>query len=157
MALAGDRSLEKTEIRFSSVAVTNRGCIMVYQTSGSGAVLGATAGTVDKVASASGKVPLGLLLQDVVSTDQSRYHLNFHKEEVPSGAPVELLTRGWVHTNNYTGSPTQGATAYLTSNGNVTPTMSATGGLAATPKVGQFMGLPDANGYVCLYVNLPAV
>lgn len=157
MALGRDRQLEKTEITFSSVAVTTRGPVMVFQTSGSGASLGATAGTVDKVANPSGKTPAGILLQDVVSTDQSRYHLNFHKEEVPSGAPVELLTRGWVHTSNYTGTPTAGATAYLTTNGNVTPTMSATGGLVATPKVGQFQSIPDADGYVRLAINLPVV
>lgn len=157
MALKPDRKIVEEEINFSCVAVTDRGYVLCHSTAGSGAVLGDTAGTVDKFASASGKIPVGILVQDVVSVDQTRYHLNFHKEVVPSGGPVTLIKKGWAHTNAYTGSPTAGATAYLTANGTVTPTLSTTGGLAATPKVGQFRGSPDADGYVCLEVNLPVV
>jgi hypothetical protein len=157
MALRGERVIIETDITLSSAAVTSRGCVMAYSTSGSGVAIGDSAGTVDKFASASGKVPAGILLQDVVSTDQSRYHLNFHKEEVPSGAPVTLVRKGRLTTNEVTGTPAVGGTAYLTSNGQVTPTMSATGGLSATPKVGQFVSIKDADGYVTIDVNLPVV
>jgi hypothetical protein len=52
-------------------------------------------------------------------------------------------------------SPAAGGVAYLTSNGEVTPTVSSTGGLVATPKVGVFAGAKDENGYVTIDVNLP--
>jgi Arc/MetJ family transcription regulator len=41
----------------------------------------------------SGKVPVGLLLNDMVNIDLTRQHLNQHKDEVQKGGKVTLLKR----------------------------------------------------------------
>lgn len=157
MALKADRKTIEEDITLSCLAISERGYVLCYSTAGSGVAVGASAGYVDRFANPSGKIPVGVLMHDVVDLDLSRYHLNFHKEVMASGSPVAILRKGRVTTNAYTGSPTAGATAYLTTGGTLTPTMSTTGGTAATPKVGQFVGIPDADSYVTVDINLPVV
>lgn len=157
MALKGDRNTIETDITLTCDTVAERGVILVHKTSGSGVALGTSAGVCELQAAPSGKVVAGLLINDVVSLDETRYHRNFHKDERLTGERVTLLRKGWVITDKVTGTPTVGATAYLTANGVVTPTVSATGGTAATPKVGQFASIKDENGFVKLEVNLPVV
>lgn len=155
MALKGDRVVLETDISMTCASVAERGVVLCYATSGSGVNIGDKAGGADLYASASGKIPVGMLMNDVVSTDQTRYHLNFHKDEKVTGQRCTLLRKGRLTTDKVTGSPTAGATAYLTANGVVTPTLSATGGLAATPKVGIFRSIKDEAGFVEVEFNLP--
>ena len=157
MALKPDRVIEMTldagSVILSDVAA--KGVVLAWETGGSGSVLGDAHGEVQLAASASGLKVAGVLLQDFVNIDETRYTRNFQKEEAVIGDFADVLTRGWVWTDKYTGSPTVGAKAYLTANGVVTPTVSSTGGTAATPFVGVFGGSPDEDGYVKLHVNLP--
>lgn len=155
MALKADRSIIETDITQTCPSVAERGVTLVYSTGGSGVALGASAGASDLVANPSGYKVAGLLLNDVVSVDETRYHRNFHKDETKTGERCTLLRKGRVTTNKVTGTPTAGATAYLTTNGVLTPTLSATGGLAATPKVGVFAGAKDESDYVTVDINLP--
>jgi hypothetical protein len=157
MALKGDRYEFETDISRTCESATERGVVLCGLTAGSGAALGATAGKADLMADPSGKVPAGMLMNDVVSVDETRYHRNFQKDEHKVGERCRLLRKGWVVTNKISGTPTDGATAYLTTNGQVTPTLSATGGLVATPKVGQFRGIKDEDGYAKVDINLPVV
>jgi hypothetical protein len=157
MALKPDRKTIEEDISLSCLAISDRGYVLCYSTAGSGVGIGSSAGYVDRFANPSGKTPAGVLMHDVVSLDLTRYHLNFHKEVMASGSPVAILKKGRVTTNAYTGTPTPGATAYLTSNGTLTPTVSTTGGTAQTPKVGQFVTGPDADSYVTVDINLPVV
>jgi hypothetical protein len=55
------------------------------------------------------------------------------------------------------GSPSAGDPAYLTAAGEVTKTVSATGGVVATPPVGRFMSTKDEDGYAKVEINLPSV
>lgn len=156
MALKGERIERVVETQLSCEAITNRGVTLCYgDFPGSGAVLGATAGTAELYTNPSGKKPVGILLVDVVNTDQTRYHLNFYKNEVPSGVPVPILKQGRLTLTNFSGTPAAGDTAYLTTNGDLTPTLSTTGGLVATPRVGQFVGSKDADNYVTVDIQLP--
>lgn len=157
MALKSDRVVIETDISLSCPTAATRGVTLVHRTSysGSGVALGDSAGQCDLVADPSGYKVAGLLMNDVVSVDTTRYHINYHKDEVLTGQRVTLLKKGRVTTNNVTGTPTAGATAYLTANGVLTPTRSATGGLVATPPVGVFAGVKDENSYVTVDVNLP--
>lgn len=159
MALKGDRSIYKDTIEFSCLAITNRGVVLCHSGVGSGTALGATAGTVDLMANPSGKAPAGVLLQDMVLIDQSRYSLNFQKEQVPSGAPVWMAKYATLTTDQLVAgqTPTAGGTAYLSTFGQVTATVSSTGGIVATPKVGQFLGSVDANGFVKVDFIIPVV
>lgn len=155
MALKGERVVIETDITLTCPTVAERGVVLVHKTGGSGVALGASAGECDLVASASGQKVAGLLMNDVVDVDTTRYHLNFHKDERLVDQRVTLLRKGRVTTDEISGTPAKGDTAYLTANGQVTPTLSATGGLAATPKVGVFAGAKDEHGYATVDLNLP--
>lgn len=155
MALKADRVIIETDITMTCPSAAERGVVLCHSTSGSGIAIGDSAGAANLLASPSGSKPAGLLLNDVVSLDETRYHRNRHKDEMLTGERVTLLRKGRVTTNKVTGTPTVGATAYLTANGVLTPTKSTTGGLVATPAVGEFKSILDADGYVAVEINLP--
>lgn len=152
MALRGDRLEESVDVTKVFHGVSERGVVLCHGTAGSGSVLGDTAGHVILAANPSGLKPAGLLMNDSVSINTGKYHINFHKDELPSGSPCTLLKKGWVVTDKYLGSPTAGSTAYLTSSGMVMPTNA---GLANNPIVGEFDAAPDEASYVKLIVELP--
>lgn len=156
MALKGDRVIIETDITQTCASATNRGVVLCGVTSGSGVAVGSKAGGSDLLASPSGSRVTGLLLNDVVSVDQTRYHKNFQKDETLINERCTLLRKGRVTTDQISGTPAEGDKAYLTTNGQLTPTLSATGGLVATPKVGEFRSIKDENGFAAVDVNLPA-
>jgi len=159
MALKGDRYEGVTDVSFfMNDTSANKGGIVCLSTGGSGVALDQSNALVTYEATASGNIPIGLLLNDMVDIDQTRQHINFHKNEVQKGGKVTLLTQGWVVTNMIGGeSPTAGAPAYLGATGFVTATQSATGGNAANPPVGRYLSSSDEDGYVKLEVHLPAI
>ena len=158
MALKGDRYAGVTDVSFfMNDASASKGGIACISTAGSGVALDQSKALVTYKALASGNIPVGLLLNDMVNIDQTRQHINFHKNEVQKGGKVTLLTQGWVVTSNVTGTPTAGQAAYLGATGTVTASQSATGGNAANPPVGRFLSTKDEDGYVKLQVNLPMV
>jgi hypothetical protein len=156
MALRGDRLvLEADAHSYTLSDVAAKGSVLCLSVAGSGAVLGDTHGTVQLAASPSGLRVAGILLNDFVDIDETRYHVNWHKEEQVIGDVANILKKGWVYTDKVTGTPTDGDTAYLTTSGVVTSTLSTTGGLVATPLVGQFGGKKDQDNFIKLIVNLP--
>lgn len=165
MALKGDRREEVVDVSFFCNDVVTRGAVLVYGPGG-GSGTGVTAGSgialddANQVASVagnpSGLIPAGLILNNQVSIDQTRQHINYQRDEMIAGGKCALLRKGWVVTNNITGTPVGGNKAYLTANGNLTPTKSSTGGTAATPIVGEFMSSLDQDGYAKVSINLPA-
>lgn len=155
MALRPDRNIEMTDCTNTIPHIASKGVVLCYSTAGSGVALGDSHGVVQLAAAPSGLRVAGVLLQDVVNIDETRFHINWNKEEQNINDFVDVATRGWVHTDKYTGTPTVGNKAYLTVNGTVTPTLSTTGGLVATPLVGEFGGGPDELGFVKLKFNLP--
>ena len=158
MALKADRYILETDtVGWVCDTATERGVVLTKQTSGSGVSIGDSRGTATLASNQSGYKVIGVLMDDVVSIDETRYHRNFHKDEQKVGEPVCILRKGTISTNKILGTPDVGDTAYLTSSGNLTPTLSATGGLTATPKVGMFMSKKDADGYARVDVNLPVV
>lgn len=157
MALKADRVIIEEDIAWTCESVAERGVVVVKKTSGSGVMIGDSAGQGDVVANPSGYKVLGILMNDQVSVDETRYHRNFHKNEALIGERCTLLKKGWVVTNKITGTPDYGDTAYLDSSGTLINAAHATGGLTARPKVGMFRGKKDADGYVSVEVNLPIV
>lgn len=156
MALRGDRHIIETDITFVLDDVAEPGVGLCYETAGSGITLGDMSGGLQLAAAPSGLTFAGILLTNVVSLDETRYHRNWHKDEVTTGDKVTVLRKGWVVTNKISGSPTgKGDKAYLTTNGNFTPTVSSTGGVVATPYAGTFGSLKDEDGYAKISINLP--
>ena len=160
MALKADRYEESTDISFFYNAGTaTRGGVVCLADLGlaSGAALDQGENLVSYQTASATTIPVGILLNDVVNKDLTRTHINFHKDEVQKGGKVTVMTRGWVVTNNITGTPTAGALAYAdsASAGNiaVSPVAPATSGNGV---IGRWMSRKDADGYAKLYVNLPS-
>ena len=160
MALKADRYEESTDISFFSSATGVKGAVVCLDAAAlagaSGAALDQGENTVSAQAAATTDIPVGIILNDVVNKDLTRTHLNQYKDEVQLGGKVTVLTRGWVVTNNITGTPVAGTLAYAdaTTAGNITTSAStaqASGNLA----VGRWGSRVDSDGYAKLYVNLP--
>jgi hypothetical protein len=151
MALKSDRIEAYTDISFfCNDTIAERGGIMVFNTVGSGVAMDDSSAVVTYAASQSGKVPAGLLLNDVVSLDLTRQHINWHKDEVQTGSKVTLLRQGQVTTNLIVSgvSPGVGSAAYVGANGYLT-TVSTN-----SVKVGTFLSSKDADGYAKVDINL---
>ena len=158
MALKTDRSTLQTDISFFMNEAATRGGVAVISTGGSGASMDNGTALVTYAALPSGKVPMGVLVNDMVNIDLTRQHLNQHKDEVQKGGKVTLLTKGWVVTSNLEGTdPNAGDVAYLAHSGNLAS--SNIGGdstiSGARLVVGRFLSDVDEDGYAKVYVDLP--
>ncbi len=156
MALKADRHELATDISFFMDEVASRGGIACISTGGSGAALDQAGAKVSYVADASGAVPAGLLLNDMVNLDLTRQHINWHKDEVQKGGKVTLLTQGNVVTNMiYPGdTPTAGGLAYVAHSGYIAAA-NKDDTLGQSSVVGRFISTKDEDGYVKVAVNLP--
>ncbi len=153
MALKADRYEFKTDITFFCNDVVTRGCILVFNATGSGVAMDQTVQIAAvPAANPSGQVPVGLLLNDMVNVDQTRYHINYLKDEMQKGSKCTLGQRGWWVTNYVQGTPSPGNDAFLGASGFITTTNS---GAAATPKVGKFLSGKDEKGYAKVEILLP--
>lgn len=155
MALLPDRLIEMSFGDKILNDVAAKGVFLCYSTAGSGAGMGSAAGYVQLAAAPSGLKVAGGLLQDFVDIDETLQHRNFHKEQMVIGDFADVARRGYFTTDKISGTPAVGDKAYLTTNGNVTPTVSATGGVVATPLVGEFGTTKDSNGFARVNFNLP--
>ena len=107
------------------------------------------------MAAAAADVPVGILLNDVVNKDLTRTHLNQYKDEVQIGGKVTVMTRGWVVTDNVTGTPAAGDLAYASETAGEVSTTAADAQASGNLAIGRFMSAKDADGYAKVYVNLP--
>lgn len=177
MALKPDRKYtDGTDISYFCNATAERGCVAIFLTGGSGAAMDQAEALVavsGALGSASGKVPAGILLNDMVNLDLTRQHINWHQDEVQLGGKVTLLRHGVVVTNAISGTPTVGAPAYFTCTNDaygskvamtrpyvLTPTLQdyavAGGGANPAPsaRVGTFLSTKDADGYAKVEINI---
>jgi len=158
MALKTDRSVLDTDISFFMNEAATRGGIASVSTGGSGAAMDQGEALVTYAAVPSGKVPVGLLLNDMVNIDLTRQHLNQHKDEVQKGGKV-LLQKGYVVTNSIEGtSPAAGDTAYVAHSGNLAASDLSnddTDTDGSTRLVGRFLSSKDQDGYAKVYIDLP--
>ena len=156
MALKSDRYEFQTDISFFYNAGTaTRGGVVVHDTTaGSGAAMDQGVNLVKYAAVTAASRPVGVLLNDVVNKDLTRTHLNQHKDEVQKGGKVTVLRKGYVVTNNITGTPAAGDAAYAchVNAGNLRPDSPGSSGVL---QVGRFLTSKDADGYAKVEVNLP--
>jgi hypothetical protein len=152
MALRPDRFEDATDISFFMNVTAERGLIVVHDSSGSGAALDDSNAyvAVPTGQAPSTTKPAGLLLNDVVNVDQTRQHLNWHKDETQLGGKVCVLRRGWIVTDQINGTPAgNGAPAYYTNAGLLTETDPGSG-----PKVGRFLSKKDVDGFAKVEINI---
>ena len=158
MALKSDRSTLQTDISFFMNEEATRGGVASISTGGSGVSLDNGAAVVTYGPVPSGKVPVGVLLNDMVNIDLTRQHLNQHKDEVQKGGKVTLLTKGWVVTNSLQGTPAAGDLAYLGHSGNIANSDLSNDDSdsdGSSRVVGRFLSSVDQNGYAKVFIDLP--
>ena len=103
---------------------------------------------------ASGKVPVGLLLNDMVNLDLTRQHINQHKDEVQKGGKVTILRKGYIVTNSIEGAdPSAGDSVYPAHSGNVAASDIVGDGTVSA--IGRFLSSKDEDGYAKVEINLP--
>ena len=150
MALKGDRHELDTDISFFLNETAEKGQVVSVSTQGSGAAMDNSSALATVAAEASGAVALGVLLNDMVDIDQTRQHINWHKDEVQKGGKVTILTKGFVVTDQISGAPTAGQVAYLADSGLIAGTQDGT-----APAIGRFLSTKDADGFAKVSINLP--
>jgi len=154
MALKTDRYEFQTDISFFMNEVAERGGMASMSTGGSGAAMDQGVALATYASTGSGKVPLGILLNDMVNIDLTRQHLNQYKNEVQKGSKVTLLRKGYVVTNRIQGTaPTAGANVFVAHSGNLSATDLV--GQGTQPVVGVWLSSPDQDGYAKCEINLP--
>lgn len=154
MALKNFRNVVADNIEFYMDEVAEAGGVVCLSTVGSGEASDQSEALVTYAASPSGKLPVGLLAQDMVNKDLSQTHLNYYKREVQKGGKVDIVTQGTFVTNMvYPGqTPAVNKTAYLSHSGYLAVTDL---GDRATPVVGVWLSSKDADGYAKVSINLP--
>lgn len=158
MALKGDRYELQTDISFFMNEVAERGGMASLSTGGSGSAMDQSAALATYAATGSGKVPLGILLNDVVNLDLTRQHINWYKNEVQKGGKVTLLRKGYVVTNKIqvpqgTTAPVAGDSVFVAHSGNLAKADYV--GHGTQPVVGVFLSGSDQDGYAKVEINLP--
>jgi hypothetical protein len=148
MALKPDRIEHLTDISFFMNTTAERGGVASYVTGGVGVAMDDADAVVAYAAAASGSVPAGVLLNDVVDLDLTRQHINWHKDEVQVGGKVTLLRVGQVTTDKVTGNPSAGDAAYVGVSGTVSTTSTN------AVKIGTFLSGKDADGFAKVAVNI---
>lgn len=148
MALKPDRIEHLTDISFFMNTVAERGGVVSFVTGGVGVSMDDADAVVAYAAAASGSVPAGVLLNDVVNLDLTRQHINWHKDEVQVGGKVTLLRIGQVTTDLVNGNPSAGDSAYVGPSGTISTTSTN------AVKIGTFLSGKDADGYAKVSVNI---
>jgi hypothetical protein len=157
MALRPDRSKEGLDHIdfFCNDTTAERGGIAVINTAGSGVAVDNSSAVVTYAADPSGMRPLGVLMQDIVNYDLTVRDANIHKQEVQTGGKVTVRDLCVVVTDRiFPGAtPSAGDTAYVTQSGYITDIVHAQG-VVNTPKVGNFIGTADEDGYIKVQINV---
>jgi hypothetical protein len=156
MALKADRIHVDSQIDYFMNETAERGGIVSVSTAGSGAAMDQAQQLATYKAVASGVLPLGVLMCDVVNNDLTRVHENWHKEEVQIGGKVTIWNKCTVVTNRIVGTPTAGSLAYVGPSGLLAgaPYQTDDTGGARTP-VGRFLSTKDEEGFAKVSINLP--
>lgn len=158
MALRPDRIHIDSQIDFFMNEVAERGGIACVSTAGSGAAMDQSAQLATYKAEASGCLPLGILMCDMVDLDLTRQHENWHKEEVQKGGKVTIWSKGTVVTDMVVPgqTPTAGQLAYVGPSGYISAgSYQADSTGAATIAIGKFLSTKDEDGYCKVSVSIP--
>ena len=99
MAILADRLHISSRLDFFMNETAERGGVVSFSTAGSGAAMDQAKQLCTYSASPSGKVPIGILMCDMVNKDLTRQKLNPYLHEVQQGSKVTIWEQGSVVTN----------------------------------------------------------
>lgn len=117
---------------------------------GSGVSMDASGNVVSYVADPSGAVPKGVLLQSVnPPLSATRDFKNFANLEVRPGEKVTLVRKGWLVTDQITGTPAVGGAAYVGASGLISTTQAS-----GAVQVGRFETTVDADNFARVYLDI---
>ena len=152
MALRPDRNELQTDLSFFMNETAERGLVVVHSSQGSGAAMDDSSAVVaiPTQATLAASHPAGLLLNDVVDLDLTRQHINFAKDEMQKGGKELLIRRGFVVTDQISGSITLGELAYFHVNGQLTSATAYSGSTA----IGRWLSKKDADGFAKVDINI---
>lgn len=162
MALKGDRYELFVDISCFGNSVMTRGGVATYAGIGSGGAMDQSQAYIQYSANSSGQIPAGLLLNDMVSIDLTRQHINYYQDQIIIGGKLSLAKKGTWVTSNLTQGPSPiayGDLAVLTSSGNImnlpasyeyTPSWNK----SQNPKIGKFLSSADEDGYAKVQVDI---
>ncbi len=156
MALKPDRQRvrETDDISFFMNEVAEKGGIVVGSTYGSGAALDQSVALCTYASQPSGKLPLGVLMQDMVNKDLSQTHLNGFNGEVQKGGKVLLSPVCTIHTNMiYPGLTIAAPQSAFVGPSGLFQNVYVND--VATPAVGYFISNKDEDGYAKVRVQIP--
>lgn len=155
MALKPKRTHLHSNIDYFMDEVAEAGGVVVASAVASGAFTDDSVAVVTYTTAPSGKLPVGVLMQDMVNLDLTRQHINFHKDEVQKGSKVCLWEKGVVVTDMiYPGqTPAVNKKAYLGPSGLL---LAGPGNNPfSNPVVGDWKSSKDEDGYAEVSINLP--
>lgn len=157
MALKPDREYnEVTDItNFWTTVAAEKGGVASVVTQGSGSALGVNItdepNVVGYVASPSGAIPKGVLLQTVTAAmSATRDFINYENGEIRPSTKCTLVKKGFVVTDMITGTaPAAGDTAYLAASGYISKTQAS-----GAPVVGRFETAKDSSGFARVSIDI---
>lgn len=153
MALKGDRTIIHAVVDYFMNQTAERGGVAcISGGAGSGAAMDSAVQLAQYSTSSSAIKPIGVLLNDVVDVDLSRFHLNQHKDEVQKGSKVTLVKIGQIVTDYIASGLTvvAGNTAYVGAEGRFTNVPPGGGST-----VGTFDTKVDSEGFCKISVSIP--
>lgn len=155
MGLKPDRHEFQTDISYFMNENAERGGMVVLNGNPSGVAMDSPVNLVTYAANPSGKVPIGILLNDMTGIDLTRQKINPYKNEVAKGGKVTILKKGYVVTNmiHPTGTPVAGADAYLADSGLFSTSVRALALDSGAKAVGKFRTSAD-DGWVKISIDL---
>jgi len=158
MGLKNDRVIYEDRMDTYVNEAVARGKLVVLSTAASGTALDDNTQLGTVTASPSGAVVLGVTLGDMVDIDATRQFLNTQQDQTLKGGKMQLLTEGWIVTDNVeAGTIAAGEAAYIGQSGlfaNAAALASYGYTPAATDKVGRFETTADQNGYHKITVDI---
>ena len=156
MALKPDRDhFEATDImnywiNDGTQDTKEKGGVASVVQSGSGVAMDPSGNVVSYVADPSGAVPKGVLLQSVnPPLSATRDFKNFDSLEVRPGEKVTLVRKGWLVTDQITGTPVVGDAAYLGASGLISTTQAS-----GAVQVGRFETTVDADNFARVSIDI---
>ena len=138
----------------ASTTVMDPGGILVATTgTPSGEGLDTATSSAEYATNGSGRVPVGILMTEVVNIDQSRQFINPFKDQVQIGNKVTVLRKGQVLTNMIVPNSATGIStpvpAYVGNTGLLTPNSGV-----GYRQVGEFLSRTDSEGYAKVKIDL---
>jgi hypothetical protein len=155
--LKPDRQPVVWDIRHYMNETADQGSFPVQYTASSGADLDGADNVASIEANPSGYAPLGVLVDEVVDLDLTKYPVNWHKEQTNVGYKVSIIRKGLVATDQIDADfpAVAGGIAVLRASGligsvddldNYVP--------SANPTIGRFETTEDEDGFAFVFVDV---